>query len=118
MIHLPYPISANRYWRTFRGMTVRSKEADEYKRTVAHSAFVAGWQAKEGPVAVAITFHPKLTKQGKASETRLDLDNVIKVTLDALNGSAWRDDKQVTRIVAELGAAIPHGGLTVSVEQA
>lgn len=118
MILLPYPVSANRYWRTFRGMTVRSKEADEYKRTAAHSAFVAGWRAIEGPVSVGITLHPKLTKKGLPSATRMDLDNCIKVTLDALNGVAYRDDRQVVRLVAEIGQAHPLGGLSVTVEAA
>lgn len=117
MIHLPYPISSNRYWRTFRNRMVRSKEADEFKRVTAHAAFVAGWRVCDGPVAVALTFHPKTTKQGRASETRLDLDNVIKVTLDALNGVAWVDDRQVVKLLAQLGAAIPGGGLTVEIEQ-
>lgn len=99
----------------FRNRPVRSKEADEFKRTAAHAAFVAGWRVCDGPVSVALTFHPKTTKQGRASETRLDLDNVIKVTLDALNGVAWVDDRQVVKLVAQLGAAIPGGGLTVEV---
>lgn len=97
---------------------VRSKEADEYKRVTAHAAFVAGWRVCDGPVSVALTFHPKTTKQGRASETRLDLDNVIKVTLDALNGVAWVDDRQVVKLVAELGLPVFGGGLTVSVETA
>lgn len=118
MICLPYPVSANRYWRSFRGMTVRSKEADEYKRTAAHSAFVAGWRALACPVSVAITLHPKRTKKGAESKTRMDLDNCIKVTLDALNGVAYLDDRQVVRLVAEVGEALPLGGLSVAVEAA
>lgn len=97
-------------------MTVRSKEADEYKRIAAHAAFVAGWRVSDGPVHVAITLHPKLTKAGKASATRMDLDNCIKVTLDALNGVAYMDDKQVVRLVAEVGDAVPMGGLSVAIE--
>lgn len=118
MILLPYPVSANRYWRSFRGMTVRSKEASEYKRIAAHEAFVAGLRAVDGPVSVAITLHPKRTKAGKASATRMDLDNCIKVTLDALNGVAYRDDKQVIRLLAEVGDAIECGGLSVEVQAA
>lgn len=118
MIRLPYPVSANRYWRSFRGMTVRSKEADAYKRTAAHSAFIAGWCVLDCPVVVAITLHPKRTKKGLASATRMDLDNCIKVTLDALNGVAYRDDRQVVRLVAEVGDAVEMGGLSVAVTAA
>lgn len=118
VLRLPYPVSANRYWRTFRGLTARSKEANEYKRTAAHSALVAGWRVLDGPVHVAITLHPKRTKAGKASATRMDLDNCIKVTLDALNGVAYLDDRQVIRLVAEVGDSVPAGGLSVSVRRA
>jgi Holliday junction resolvase RusA-like endonuclease len=32
---------------------------------------------------------------------RGDLDNLLKVTLDSLNGLVYADDSQVTRILAE-----------------
>jgi hypothetical protein len=66
---------------------------------------------KGEPVAVRIDTYRKLPKStpkrvesqpdtvgGKDSS---DLDNTIKLVLDGLNGSAWVDDCQVTRIVAE-----------------
>ena len=34
------------------------------------------------------------------SSLRDDLDNYVKTVLDALNGVAWIDDKQVVKIVA------------------
>lgn len=34
------------------------------------------------------------------SSLRGDLDNYVKTVLDALNGVAWVDDKQVVKIVA------------------
>lgn len=34
------------------------------------------------------------------SSLRGDLDNYVKTVLDALNGVAWIDDKQVVKIVA------------------
>ena len=155
MIRLPYPISANRYWRQVGGggrgpaRMIVSQEALTYKREVATAARLAGygpaspagygpagsdqpagapaqqgWPAAAGqPVEVCIQLHPRTTKQTaaqirrgepeQASAVRLDLDNCIKVTLDALNGVAWVDDNQVVRISAEVGPALKDGGLTV-----
>ena len=47
--------------------------------------------------------------------TRLDVDGGIKITLDALQGLAYANDKQVTRLSAQIGLPRPAGGLTVSV---
>jgi crossover junction endodeoxyribonuclease RusA len=118
LLSLPYPVSANRYWRTFRNRTVRSIEATAYKQCVAAIAAAAGMQPLGGPVAVRMTYHPKTTKKGVASRVRLDLSNTWKVAEDALNGIAFADDYQVVRIAAEIGAPLPGGGLTVIVEAA
>ena len=114
-IYMDYPVSANRYWRTCRGRTYRSAEATQYKAAAKLAAARAGVVALDGPAAVSITLHPKLTKRGFASLARMDLDNCIKVTLDALNGVAYLDDRQVVRLVAEVGRALQGGGLSVVV---
>lgn len=115
ILTLGYPVSANRYWRTCRGRTFRSAEADRYKDSAKRAASLAGLPQFDGPVAVYIALHPKLTKKGVASLARMDLDNCIKVTLDALNGVAYCDDAQVVRLFAEIGHAIRDGGLSVVV---
>lgn len=46
---------------------------------------------------VGLEIH-ELTPEHK-SDLRGDLDNYAKTVLDALNGVAWEDDKQVTQIV-------------------
>lgn len=115
MILLPYPISGNRYWRSFRGRMVVSAEARAYKEHAAWVAMAAGWRVLGCDVAVEYILHPKMTKGGKASKTRCDLDNVLKVIGDAMNGVAWIDDKQVVAISARIGAAMKDGGLTVIV---
>jgi Holliday junction resolvase RusA-like endonuclease len=33
---------------------------------------------------------------------RADLDNMLKLVADALNGIAWHDDRQITRTHAEI----------------
>jgi Holliday junction resolvase RusA-like endonuclease len=159
MIRLPYPISANRYWRIVGGgrgggggpaRIVVSQEAQAYKREVAAAARLHGFNPPEWPapkgqyVEVCVQLHPRSIKakperkrsgganpseaaprqspsaaQGKAkaamkaSEVVLDLDNALKVTLDALTGVAWDDDSQVRRISAEYGPPCEGGGLSV-----
>ena len=114
---LPYPPSANRYWRHFRGRTVRSMEADKYRGAVSYYARVAGLTARlSGPVRVRVTLHPKLTKKGDASKTRLDLDNCAKVLLDALQGIAFENDRQVEDLRILLGGPVEGGGISVIVE--
>ena len=69
-------------------------------------------------MSVGIVLHPRITKTGKPSKIRLDLDNSIKPTLDALNGLAWVDDSQVVGIHAVVGPAMVEGGMTITVEPA
>lgn len=97
-ITLPYPPSANRYWRTRavgRGRTAfvqtyPSPEAKEFKQRVFWTC--RGRKPLTGTVAVVLRFF-RPRKVG-------DLDNRIKVLLDALRGVAFADDDQVVRIEA------------------
>lgn len=115
-IHLAYPPSANRYWKIARNRLYASSEAKAYKLESALAAKFAGfYEPFEGSVSVVVNLHPKTTKKGEASKTRIDLDNCLKVALDALNGVAWIDDSQITHINATLAAPKPNGGLTVLV---
>ena len=90
---LPFPPSANRYWRSDRGGRPHvSNEARAYKTAVGYMMNQIGGQPREGAVAVRLDFY-RPAKRG-------DLDNLIKVTLDALIGYAYADDEQVTEIHA------------------
>lgn len=91
-ITVPYPPSANRYWRTFRGTTVVSPEARAYKQTVRLLALTKSARPLSGPVVLVLrVFRPR--KAG-------DLSNRIKVLEDALCGVAFDDDDQVVEIRA------------------
>jgi len=89
---LPIPPSANRYWRVVNGRPITSAVARNYK-------LAAGWMAKEQGVEMVSTpvylridvFRPR--KSG-------DLDNYLKVLLDAMSGILWEDDEQIVQIVA------------------
>lgn len=116
---IAYPPSANRYLRhTGRG-TYRTSAANSYRKQAQLAALAAGAKLRHfGPVAIHAVLHPRLTKSGRASETRIDLDNCLKVALDALEGIAFENDKQVHRITLEVGPPIYGGGLTLEVSAA
>jgi Holliday junction resolvase RusA-like endonuclease len=81
-----------------------------YRRAIAFEAMKAGATPGRGRVSVVIdavfvrpAYHK--TKSGlKVSAPdlpRQDVDNIAKAVLDALNGVAWVDDTQVSRLVVE-----------------
>jgi crossover junction endodeoxyribonuclease RusA len=90
------------------GVRVRTKKAHGYTpAAVAKYEEHVGWllkqarvvRADEGDLAVAAVFHVR---------READLDNLVKSLLDACNGVAWKDDRQVTRIVADLVRGSDH----------
>lgn len=117
-IVLPYPISTNRYWRSFvpkgkrRAVTVLSDEAKDYKKTVEQLAAAAGIKNPiRGRVGVQYVLVPKRpldwVKRARKDPDGwgdtvqcIDLDNAMKVLMDSLNGIAFEDDKWVRTIEA------------------
>ena len=101
---LPYPVSANRYWRSYvlpghaRAMVVVSAEAKAFKSQVGWYAKAAGLKPFKHLVELRLRLVP-------ANGVCMDLDNALKVTIDALKGIAYADDSQVWRIVADRGEA-------------
>lgn len=91
-ITLPYPPSANRYWRHNRGVTHRSTEAVDYINTVGALCLAARVRPTAGPVVVSVDIY-RPAKRG-------DLDNTLKVLLDSLRGYTFVDDDQVIEIRA------------------
>lgn len=114
---LPYPISANRYWRSFtagrRAIVTVSKEAEAYKEQVNLLCWQAGIREPiPGRVAITVQLYPQRpldwAKRARKDPAGwddtvqcLDLDNANKVLLDSLKGVAIEDDKWVRRITAE-----------------
>lgn len=116
---LPYPISANAYWRTVvpKGAkfanTYVSEEARRYKREVKIAAYEQGVREPiAGRVAVAIELYPHRPLDWQKRVQRdpmswddtvqcLDLDNCLKVLLDALRRIAYTNDAWVRRLAAE-----------------
>lgn len=91
-ITLPYPPSANRYWRNYRGRMVTSAEARAYKDEVGWLAKQAGIEHLDGSVVLYVDIY-RPRRSG-------DLDNWLKVLLDALQGVAYEDDTEVVELHA------------------
>lgn len=118
-IELPYPPSANRYWRIFRNRAVLSAEATSYKRVAKGNAISSGVKAPSSDdlLSVVVVLHPKQKKDGTASKTVIDLDNCLKVALDSLQGTVYENDRQIVEIHAAYGEPKDGGGLTVSISK-
>ena len=94
MYRFPLPPSANKYWRYVRGRVIVSSEAQDYKTTVAMLARCARVKLLTGPVRVSVAVY-RARKSG-------DLDNFLKILLDALQGVFYVNDSQVVEINASL----------------
>lgn len=86
-----------------------SGPVDDYRALVRDA--VRNWPTiTSGPVVVFLSFHfprPQRIVSKKKPNPAIwcplgaDLDNLAKATLDAMNGRAFADDKQVCRLVCE-----------------
>lgn len=127
---LPYPISANRYWRPVKLAKhitiVPTKEAKQYRADVRALAIAAGVRAPiETRVQIDVRLYPGRPLDWQARQRKLgatwddgvrsiDLDNANKVLLDSLKGVVIVDDNwQVRRIISERMEPDEHGARLV-----
>lgn len=98
---LPYPPSANRYYRSMMrgplaGRVLISEDGRKYRKAVADAVMSQKRRpAFAGPVSVALAICPP-------DHRRRDLDNTLKPLLDALtHACVWVDDSQVRKLRLE-----------------
>ena len=91
---LPEPPSLNKWTRIWRGRVLLSREARAYKETARQLALFARLTCVEKPalVGVRIVWY-RSRKVG-------DLDNRLKIVLDALRGVMYDDDSQIDELHA------------------
>lgn len=93
-LNLPFPPSANRYWRNYRGQMVKSAEARDYQSRAYFRARAEDVEIINGSVALELHLY--------RPQKRGDLDNRLKVLIDSLQGVCYENDSQVVEIHAFL----------------
>lgn len=91
---LPLPPSVNRFWRTYKGRMLVSREGRAWK-ALADVAVAAQCRQRVlgGDVQISIVAY--------LPDKRRDLDNIIKPALDCLQGAAYANDRQIVKLFAE-----------------
>ena len=105
---------------------MRSSEAVAYKAEVQEIAAECLTSVLEGCVSVKLVLHPvmpldaarraKKDPRWGLSVRRIDIDNAQKVALDALQGIAYNNDRQITSLSISLGEPEPDGALSVQIK--
>ena len=91
-IEIPYPPQANHAYTVARGRKILSAKGRAYKADVAKRCLIARIKPLEGDLSVTLwVYRPR--KAG-------DLDNTMKLPLDAIKGFAYHDDKQIVELHA------------------
>ncbi len=126
---LPYPVSANVYWRTRVAgniaMTYVSNEAKAYRKAVLVAARAAGVvEPIRGRVQLEIWLYPNRPQDWQKRQRQhgaawddtvrcIDLDNTNKVLLDSLKDVVIEDDAWVRRIASQRMEPDQHGARVV-----
>jgi crossover junction endodeoxyribonuclease RusA len=125
---LPPAVSANKYWRPVRIgkhiTIVPTTEAKAYRSEVALLAKQAGAKPVRGRVALTVRMYPGRPQDWAKRAAKdpdgwddtvrsIDLDNALKVLLDALKNVAFDDDSWVRRFDAERCEPDEHGARVV-----
>lgn len=103
----PVPKQSFRYSRT-GGYT--DPRVTAWQSTIAYHAEKEGVTLTSKPVKVGLLFLLK-------TKRRVDCDNLSKAVLDALNGVAWADDKQVVDLHIRKSLTLATPGVWIEIEE-
>ena len=108
---LPYPPSANHYWRYVRGRVLLSRGGRRYRQEVVALLAAAGVRPLCGNLAVVIEVYPP-------DRRARDLDNVQKSLLDSLeHGGAFHNDAQIVWLLTFKARVVPGGQVIVRIAE-
>lgn len=95
--------------RLGRGHAYTPAATRAYEERIAWAYKEAGGPCHEGLLDVTMVF--------RAQRWPGDLDNLWKAASDALNGVAWRDDRQIRHIEATLETGVLVEGVDVRIDE-
>jgi Holliday junction resolvase RusA-like endonuclease len=98
----------NHYWKSSGHHRYISPEGRDFKRLLTTQAKRNNFQLLEGDVEVRINWFKKGRERG-------DLDNILKVIMDSLNGIGYQDDSQVKSIIARMWEKTGNNGVEIQV---
>jgi crossover junction endodeoxyribonuclease RusA len=107
---LPFPPSNNRYYRNVNGRMIISREGREYATRVAGIIQTVTSETFLDGIVVNIKAH-------MPDKRRRDVDNMLKVPLDAMQkAGVYGDDSQIIRLAIEKVYSTQPGRLDVLIE--
>lgn len=118
-LKLPFPVTANKYWRIAGRRMIKTKEARQYAQMVMLAWIEAKTRgmkkfADDAHLAVAVAvMYPR--RRGPNA----DIDNLAKVLIDALEGAdIFNNDNQLRHIqLTREASENPEGGVRVSLRE-
>lgn len=91
-IELPWPPTANTYWRMWQGRMLLSERGRRYKTTVCGLVLASRCQRMEGRLSVSLMLYPPDRRDR-------DIDNCVKPVFDALQeAGAFVNDSQIDKL--------------------
>lgn len=103
----PKPLRRARHGRDGRVYDTHENKLSKQKIATLAKIAMGDQSPLAGPLVAAMTFaHDARSRKARNGvdrfkTTRADLDNLVKLVCDALNGIAYQDDAQVVRLYAE-----------------
>lgn len=108
---LPWPPSANRYWRHTGNRVLVSREAKAYKSLIKGYALL--WRRKQ--LLGRISLHIQAFPPDKRAR---DIDNLLKISIDSLEGCGlFENDSQIDKICIERMPVREGGELLIWIDE-
>jgi len=111
VLDLPWPPSANRYWRhPGKGLHLISEAGRAYRRAVSQAVMLQpGPRFPDARLRLVINVHAP-------DRRRRDLDNLLKATQDALeHAGVYGNDSQIDELHVQRAERCPGGVMVVKI---